>query len=480
MIGERIRAQARKRPDKTALTVLAPGGQGLTSWTRGELDRLSRRIQTALAGTAPDEAIILEIAPFPEAVAALIALEVLGRMAVLIPPGLPPFEVEQVMSSSRPGLLLRTSTSDQRALSAGPEREVVPGLHQSARDAGEMAPHMPVSNGSGLLVQITSGSMGASRLAARPFPGVWTEIEAVARRLNLEAHEGGRLLCASSIAHSYGCIGGLLAPLAHGVEVVLAANARSACALMQSTRPAIVVGLASTYRALLDLDAPAMALAPTEIALSAGAPLPEGLYDAVLTRTGVAIRQDYGTTETGTIAIDAGGEASPVTVGTPLAHMEIRIAPPDDQALDTGEAGEIQARSSAVAPWYLTDGRPVPATDADGWFHTRDVGHLDDDGRLVLTRRLRAPIMLTDGPVRPETIEDVIAALPGVRDVVVLPVRGGNRAMKAVVVAPGLEHETVRAWCRERLAAGQTPAVIEMRDELPRSPAGKILHKYMR
>jgi long-chain acyl-CoA synthetase len=80
--------------------------------------------------------------------------------------------------------------------------------------------------------------------------------------------------------------------------------------------------------------------------------------------------------------------------------------------------------------------------------------------------------------VRPEVVERVIAALPGVREVVVL--QSSDSEMKAVVVAPGQDAETLRQWCRDRLPSEYRPNLIELWDELPRSPAGKILHKYMR
>ena len=83
--------------------------------------------------------------------------------------------------------------------------------------------------------------------------------------------------------------------------------------------------------------------------------------------------------------------------------------------------------------------------------------------------------------MRPETVENAIQALPGVRDVVALGIHDAQRrpAIKAVVVAPGLEMREIEDWCRRQLPPEQQPAVLELREELPRSPAGKILQKYL-
>jgi long-chain acyl-CoA synthetase len=106
---------------------------------------------------------------------------------------------------------------------------------------------------------------------------------------------------------------------------------------------------------------------------------------------------------------------------------------------------------------------------------------VDAGGRLRVGRRLRRPIMIGGVAIRPETIERLIEALPGVREAAVLQIRDGEDrpALKAVVAAPGLEAEAVRAWCRDHLPREQQPAAVEIRENLPRSPAGKVLHKYM-
>jgi acyl-CoA synthetase (AMP-forming)/AMP-acid ligase II len=138
-------------------------------------------------------------------------------------------------------------------------------------------------------------------------------------------------------------------------------------------------------------------------------------------------------------------------------------------------------RSPAIARWYLEDGSLRPCLDGEGWYHTGDRGWFGDDGRLQLRGRVRAPIVLGGIAVCPETVEAAIAAHPGVLDVVVVPARTseGDVVSKAIVVAPGLTEDDLRQWGAVHLDPNDVPSIVEIRERLPYSPAGKLLLKYI-
>jgi long-chain acyl-CoA synthetase len=120
---------------------------------------------------------------------------------------------------------------------------------------------------------------------------------------------------------------------------------------------------------------------------------------------------------------------------------------------------------------------------ADGWYRSNDRGRLDDEGRLHLTARKQLLIDVAGDKVDPIEVEDVLAVHPQVRDVVVVGVPSGmegEELIKLVVVPDGRcsERALVR-FCRERLAAYKVPQVVEFREEIPRSPLGKVLRKYL-
>jgi long-chain acyl-CoA synthetase len=139
-----------------------------------------------------------------------------------------------------------------------------------------------------------------------------------------------------------------------------------------------------------------------------------------------------------------------------------------------------------VASPALTDGyadMPELTRDAfrHGWFRTGDLGHLDPEGRLYLTGRRKLLIEVGGYKVDPIEVQDVICAHPQVREAVVVGVpANGGEAVKAVVV-PGVElsdRELLR-HCREHLASFKVPQIVERRAEIPRSPLGKVLRKYL-
>jgi acyl-CoA synthetase (AMP-forming)/AMP-acid ligase II len=197
------------------------------------------------------------------------------------------------------------------------------------------------------------------------------------------------------------------------------------------------------------------------------------LFSRFVERFGKPIRQDYGTTETGTIAIDETIDVREGIAGSPLEHMDVRLS-------GSGSEGEILVRSSAVSSGYLMENGLEDCRDVDGWYHTGDIGTIEG-GQLRLTSRLISPILVGEQAVEPATVERLLLTLPGVKDAAVVATldSSGRRALKAVVVADVAVREEIEIAMRARLPASHVPAEIELLAELPRSPAGKILRKYL-
>jgi acyl-CoA synthetase (AMP-forming)/AMP-acid ligase II len=190
-------------------------------------------------------------------------------------------------------------------------------------------------------------------------------------------------------------------------------------------------------------------------------------------RFGKPIRQDYGTTETGTIAIDEAIDVREGIAGVPLEHMEVRLSGP-------GSEGEILVRSSAVSSGYLTENGLEDCSDADGWYHTGDIAGIKG-GQLRLTSRLVSPILVGEQAIDPGAVERLLMTLPSVKDAAVVATldRSGRRALKAVVVTENVDKQEIETCLRARLPGSHVPAEVELRAELPRSPAGKVLRKYL-
>jgi len=415
---------------------------------------------------SPGEAIGLGMPGTMGAVAALLAAERSGHPALLFSPSLPARELTALLTESGLRRLLGP-VSACNELPNWKATDISTVLHGWTYRGGskEAVDRIPpgLERNHALFGQLTSGSLGPSRFAVRSGSGVLVEIDAVARRLRLGTDD--IVWCTSSISHSYGLVGGLLAPLTVGASVALG----TAPQLPPRLPITLLFGLATTYQALLRDPATAPALKTVRYALSAGAPLPAGLFDAFLAERGIPIRQDYGTTETGTISLDLLDDASPATVGAPLDHLEWRLA----------ERGEMFVRSPAVATHYLASGTPAPLLDQHGWFHTGDIAAYDGVG-FRLIRRLRPLIPVPGGVIDPDRLERVLESLPGVTEAAVLSAgRGSQSVVRAVVVTAALDVAAVLCQLRERVSPMELPDLVEVRSELPHSPAGKILRKYL-
>jgi long-chain acyl-CoA synthetase len=204
----------------------------------------------------------------------------------------------------------------------------------------------------------------------------------------------------------------------------------------------------------------------------------------------------YGLTETtgGVVQLrpedhDADGERQHLlsSAGRPLPWVEMRIV---DQTAGRecapGEVGEVWLRApNVMAGYFNRSAETAAAFTPDGWLRTGDGGYRDEEGYLFLTDRIKDMIVSGGENIYPVEVEEVLARHPGVRDVAVIGVpdeRWGETVLALVVVAPGaiVDVDELVAFARERLAGYKLPRSVEFVDELPRSPAGKVLKRELR
>ncbi|RIA31891.1 long-chain acyl-CoA synthetase [Ectopseudomonas oleovorans] len=172
------------------------------------------------------------------------------------------------------------------------------------------------------------------------------------------------------------------------------------------------------------------------------------------------------------------------TVGLPLPGLEVRIADADGHELAIGTPGELLVRGPNIIEHYLN--RPDETREAfvNGWFRTGDIAVMDEDGYIRIVDRKKDMVLVSGFNVYPNEVEAVIAEHPDVIEVAVIgvPDEATGEAVCAFVALhrPGLDGEAIIRHCRERLTAYKVPKRIEFRDQLPKSPIGKILRAQLR
>jgi acyl-CoA synthetase (AMP-forming)/AMP-acid ligase II len=162
------------------------------------------------------------------------------------------------------------------------------------------------------------------------------------------------------------------------------------------------------------------------------------------------------------------------SAGRALPGVEIEIRSEDGVPVGAGETGLIFVRGGQIAGEY--GGRS--ALDADGWFATRDRGHLDADGYLFIEGRADDTIIRGGENIAPAEIEDVLLAHPGIVEAAVLglPDPEWGQRLVAVLVGSGDPAE-IRQWVKDRLRSAKTPDLIVFRAELPKTDTGKLLRR---
>jgi fatty-acyl-CoA synthase len=196
----------------------------------------------------------------------------------------------------------------------------------------------------------------------------------------------------------------------------------------------------------------------------------------------------YGLTEScsGDTFMEAGREIEKIgSAGRATLHVEIEIRDHRGIALPAGEDGEICLRGPKITRGYWNDPEKTRASFYGDWFRTGDVGHLDADGFLYLTDRLKDMIKSGGENIASSEVERVIYELAQVREVAVIGVadpQWGEKPVAIVALAPDatLDLATLQAHCRAKLAGFKVPKELRLVESLPRNATGKVLKRELR
>lgn len=305
-----------------------------------------------------------------------------------------------------------------------------------------------------------------------------------------------------SIAFPYAHIAGpdyVIAMLVSGFPAVILETFAAAEAADAYARRGVTMAGGSTafYQVFLDESrrrAGSGKLIPSLRLLSGGgAPLPPELYAAAGRELECAIVHGYGMTECPMIAMGTpydSDEQLSRTVGKPVVGAKVRIVRPDGTEAGTGEPGEVTLKGAMLFRRYTDPELTAVAFDADGYFHTGDLGLLRADGHLVLTGRLKDIIIRKGENISAQEIEDLLHTHPAVAEAAVigLPDRErGERVCAVVTLADPADPAplSLAAVTGHLRAAGlmtqKLPEQLEIADELPRGgPLNKVLKGALR
>jgi malonyl-CoA/methylmalonyl-CoA synthetase len=462
-----------------------------------DVDRLAGLHGAALArlGIHPGDRVAIQVDKSLDAVLVHLACLRIGAVMVPLNPAYSSAELEYFLGDSEPALLLtRLEAAAEAAAVArrcrSPQVETL-GTNGdgsfAARVAAETTPAPIAATPAGALAALlyTSGTTGRSKGAMITRANLLENAAALVATWHMSAQD--ILVHVLPLFHVHGLFLSLNVLFAAGGSVRLLQRFDPSHTISELSSASVFMGVPTHYTRLLACtDLTPQAVAGVRLFVSGSAPLLADTHRQFQDRTGKAILERYGMTETLVNTSNPySGVRKPGSVGLPLPGVELRIAdavPVDGQSA----VGVIEIRGPNVCAgyWHAPDKTAADRT-ADGFFRTGDLGTVDADGYVSIVGRAKDLIISGGYNVYPKEVELELDVLPAVVECAVFGLPHpdlGEGVTAAITIEPGsvVNESTLILALRERLAPYKVPKRILVLKELPRNAMGKVQKNQLR
>lgn len=478
-------------PHRAKPALIVPGAEALSY---AQLDQRSARFASVLdnAGVAPDGVVAVQADKSADLLALYLAVLRSGRTFLPLNPTYTDEEVDYYTRDARAAALVCTPGRESRlapiAIAAGARAVLtldegdgrgslqVRGDATPFRSSNEEVADVPLDRPAVLLY--TSGTTGKPKGAPLTHHNVIAMIESLREAWAWSAEDV--LLHALPLFHIHGLLVAATVGMRAGATIILVPRFDVESTLEWLPRATLFMGVPTMYHRLgQDERLTPQVCQRARLFVSGSAPLSVPDFERFRHRTGHAILERYGMTETGMITSNPlVGARKPGAVGIPLPGVRVRLADPETfQEPSEGEVGEIWVQGPNVFEGYLR--RPDANAEAfvDGWFRTGDLAYRDPDGYYFIVGRARDVVISGGLNVYPAEVENVLNAVPGVEEsaVIGLPDEDLGERVTAVVVRSGdLAPQAIIAEARKHLAPYKCPRSVEFVTALPRNAMGKV------
>ncbi|MBF8222543.1 malonate--CoA ligase [Halomonas sp. 328] len=481
-----------RQPQKPLIE--SPAGQG---YTYGEAQARSRRLAGALRelGVTPGERVAVQVDKSPEAILLYLACLQIGAVYLPLNTAYTSAEIEYFLGDAEPRLYVcrpkALAEARQLAAACGVPRVESLGstgdgsLLEKADRAEPWEQIAEIGERDLAAILYTSGTTGRSKGAMLSHANLASNSRALAEAWHYTADD--HLLHALPIFHTHGLFVACNITLTTGASMTFLPKLDVEQLLELMPRATVLMGVPTFYTRLLQsprLDRDAVA--KMRLFVSGSAPLLAETHQEFEARTGHAILERYGMTETNMNTSNPyDGARRPGTVGLPLPGVELRISDRDSGAeLPQGETGMVELRGPNVFQgyWRMPEKTRAEFRD-DGFFITGDLGRIDEHGYLQIVGRDKDLVISGGYNVYPKEVEQLIDDLPGVVEsaVIGVPHPDLGEGVTAVVVAEGdLDEATILAALGDQLARYKQPKRVFFVDALPRNVMGKVQKKQLR
>jgi long-chain acyl-CoA synthetase len=336
------------------------------------------------------------------------------------------------------------------------------------------------------VILYTSGTTGLPKGAQLTHSNLATNVDVCAQTL-LHIRPEDVIFGGLPLFHVFGQTVALNVTVRIGAALTLLARFDSGKALQILTRDRVTVfqGVPTMYSAILNHPNAADAdLSALRRCVSGGSAMPVEVLRAFENQFGCMVLEGYGLSETSPAACFNHPDRIrvPGSVGTPVRGVQMRVVDDAGNAVPDGAIGEIVIRGPNVMTGYWNKPDETAEAIIDGWFHTGDLGRVDENGNYFIVDRKKDMIIRGGYNVYPREIEEVLYEHPDVAEAAVFGVAHpelGEEVGAAVALKPGATAtpDQLRAFVKARVAAYKYPRDVHTVDALPKGPTGKILKR---
>jgi long-chain acyl-CoA synthetase len=342
-------------------------------------------------------------------------------------------------------------------------------------------------------LQYTGGTTGQAKGAMLTHRNMISNVLQATHWINPFVSKGlkGGIITALPLYHIFSLTANCLTFLKVGIPNILITNPRDIPGFVKELKRqpfSVMTGVNTLFNALLrNKDFCELDFTNFKFTLGGGMAVQKAVAEDWKKITGVALLEAYGLTETSP-AVTINPLNLPEyngSIGLPLPSTEIKICDDEGNELGLNTAGELYIRGPQVMKGYWQQSEMTnEVLSNDGWLKTGDVATVDEHGFIRIVDRKKDMIIVSGFNVYPNEVEDIIKSMPGVNEVAVVGVQAGARGeiVKAFISVDdkSITEEKVISHCRKQLTAYKVPKEIEFRDELPKTPVGKVLRRALR
>ncbi|BAU64850.1 AMP-dependent synthetase and ligase [Stanieria sp. NIES-3757] len=477
-------------PDKTALIFEEK------SYTYQELDRLANRMANGLTklGVTKGDRVALFLPNIPEFIISYLGTLKLGAIAVSLNVMLKSSEVSFILNDCTAKVLVTTEELREQVIKPDipqlqtillAEQQIGRGISLDwiIANASPEAEAIDLNKKDPAAIVYTSGTTGFPKGATLSHGNIVSNMAAQNHCCNMTS--GDRLLLYLPLFHCFGQNAVLNAGLNVGATIVLQRrfNPEQVLDAILTEKITMFFGVPTVFITLLNLN-PSI-LANVRYFFSAAAPMPVEIAQKWQEQYGIVIHEGYGLTETSPCACyNHNSNYKFGSIGTPIDNVAMKIVDTEGKELPPGEIGEIAIKGSNVMLGYWN--RPLETAKVlkNGWFHSGDIGSMDEDGYFYIVDRLKDMINVSGFKVYPAEVENVLYQHPAVAEAAVygLPDPFKGETVNAnIVLKDGytITETEIAAFCAEKIATYKVPKCFKFVDAIPKNATGKVLKRLL-